>query len=226
LVVLGAVRDTTLFESDTGSLGNGAGSYLFAGTTASGFLRRGLIAFDVASAIPAGSIIDSVRLTLHMSRTPAATEFVSLHHVNAAWGEGGSIGFGEDGGGAPAMPGDATWLHRYYPGDPWSQSGGDFDPDPLAETLVLSLGFYHWGTTPALAADVQGWLDHPESNFGWLLRGNEEFDFTAKRFDTHENPDPAVQPMLAIEYTPVPEPGRAMAGIFAALACIRPRRRR
>ena len=53
-----ASRDNTLYESSTGSLSNGSGTYLFAGRTdVSSELRRGLLYFDLSS-IPAGSNVE------------------------------------------------------------------------------------------------------------------------------------------------------------------------
>jgi hypothetical protein len=52
-----------------------------------------------------------------------------------------------------------------------------------------------------MVADVQGWLDDPSSNFGWLLVGNEGENGTAKRFDSKENPVAERSPSLTIEFT-------------------------
>jgi len=205
LVALPSAADNTLFQSELGDLSNGSGQYLFAGTTAFGAPRRGLMAFDIASAIPAGSTILNATLTLHMSRTAGAAAPVSLHRVSSDWGEGASIGFGEEGAGAPPAPGDATWIHTHFPGNTWVTPGGDFSQDASAMSIIFGVDFYNW-TSPALAADVQSWLDQPLNNFGWLLLGDEEFPFTAKRFDTRENIDPLKRPVLMIEYQPVPEP--------------------
>ena len=74
--LLPAARDNTIY-SESYHLSNGAGEYFFAGQTLMGNFRRGLIAFDVASGVPAGSTITDVTLQLHMSRTVAADEPVS-----------------------------------------------------------------------------------------------------------------------------------------------------
>ena len=44
--VLSPVRDNTLYEDSAGSFSNGAGDYLFAGSTARGSIRRALLAFE------------------------------------------------------------------------------------------------------------------------------------------------------------------------------------
>jgi hypothetical protein len=223
MVVLGAVRDNTLFDSPTGDLSNGAGYYLFAGTTAGDLRRRALIAFDVAGNLPAGATIDSAVLTLNMSRTATAAEFVELHRVLADWGEGTSQASGHEGAGAPAASDDATWIHRFYPNELWANPGGDFSQLASGSQVIGGNGFYSWGPTPEMTADVQSWLDAPAANFGWLLKGNEAFGTTAKRFDSREHPDPSVRPLLTITYTPVPEPGTAL---LVASSLLMPRRRR
>ena len=209
---VGAVRaltpskDNTLFESATGSLSNGAGQHVFAGRTdvlAGAVIRRGLIAFDVAGEIPAGSTIVNASLTLNMSITnlAAGPRTVSLHRVLADWGEGTSDSLGGEGGGAASTPGDATWIHRFFSTTFWASSGGDFQAAPSASIVVNAVGFYTWGPTPSLVADVQGWLDAPGSNFGWILIGDESTFPTAKRFDSKDNPMPTFRPVLAVEFS-------------------------
>src|SRR6266508_4604988 len=126
-VTLVTSKDNTLYQSATGSLSNGIGSYFFAGRTNDGLIRRGVIAFDVAgSTIPPGSTITGVTLTLHLSRTRLSVVSVKLHRLLADWGEGTSNADAQEGGGAPAAPGDATWIHRFYNTVFWGSSGGDF----------------------------------------------------------------------------------------------------
>src|SRR6266511_5476316 len=67
-VAISASQDNTLYESATGATSNGVGEYLFTGRTKDGFIRRTVIAFDVAGSIPAGATISSVTLQLHLSR--------------------------------------------------------------------------------------------------------------------------------------------------------------
>ncbi len=217
-VKIDATRDATLFENPIGEVANGAGQYLFAGTTAFGELRRALLQFDVAAAVPAGATINSAVLTLHMSRTAAAAEIVSVHRASAAWGEGASDAPAEEGGGTSAEPGDATWRHRFFPDALWTTAGGDFEPLASDSTVVIANGYYSWGGTGALVADVQSWLDDPSQNHGWAVLGNEQFEQTAKRFDSRENPDAARRPSLMIDFTPIPEPAAAMLMCIAALA--------
>lgn len=204
-VTLVASRDNTLYEQVGGGLSNGAGEYIFAGTTATTNLRRrALLHFDVHAAVPAGSTVTGVALQLNMSRTISNAQAVSLHRVTADWGEGTSDALLEEGGGAAATVGDATWEHRFYDTATWAAMGGDFDPTPRATVAVVGLGPYTWGSTLEMVADAQAWLNSPASNFGWVVIGNESITGSAKRFDSRENAAPANRPRLTIEFTPPP----------------------
>src|SRR5215204_4062915 len=71
VVTLPASKDNTLYQPASGGTtnSNGAGEHCFAGRTDDGYIRRGVMAFNLTNAIPPGSIITSVTLTLYMSRT-------------------------------------------------------------------------------------------------------------------------------------------------------------
>ncbi len=198
-----SMKDNTLYEDDLGMVSNGAGQHMFVGTTNGGFLRRALVAFDIAGNIPAGSTIQGAVLTLNMSRTAGIAIAIDLRAATQDWGEGTSVGFGEEGGGAPATPGDATWLYTFFDTQFWNLQGGDSLPAPSATMTVDQVGIYSWSDV-GMVSDVQGWLDQPSTNFGWSIIATnfEHLPQTAKRFDTRENVDPTAQPVLAVTYTP------------------------
>jgi hypothetical protein len=203
-VTLTPTKDNTLYEIEDGSISNGKGQHFFTGMTIEPLRKRGLMAFDLSS-IPAGSSIVSATLRLNMSKTIALPEPTSLHHVLADWGEAGSDAPGPEGTGALAQAGDATWLHRFFPSTFWTTAGGDFSPTPSATTTVGLEDLYFW-SSPGMVADLQGWLDTPATNFGWLVFTYEGDFPSAKRFDTRENSLPANRPQLTIRYSP---PGSA-----------------
>jgi hypothetical protein len=205
VVVIGPAHDNTIFDTATDTESNGIGDSIFAGRTASnsgGIRQRGLIRFDIAAAIPAGSTITSVTLRLVCNQTSAGAQTVSLHRLNAAWGEAGSEATG--GSGAPAFPGDATWQHTFFDAQFWAAPGGDFQAAASASRSVGSEGAYTWATTAALVADVQGWLGSPAANFGWLVRGNEAVVHTSKRFTSRHSFFSDDHPRLTIEFNPPP----------------------
>ncbi|MBC6949207.1 T9SS C-terminal target domain-containing protein [candidate division KSB1 bacterium] len=201
-VKITASKDNTLYENASGSFSNGSGAYFFAGQNNHGEVRRGLVAFDVAGNIPAGALIQSATLRLNLSRALSGVYSVALHRVLADWGEGTSVAFGEEGGGGTATTGDATWIHTFFNTQLWTNAGGDFAAAAsAAQTIAGDLGFYDWGSTPEMVADVQAWLDTPGENFGWLLLGNEATNASAKRFDSREHSVVENRPVLTIVYT-------------------------
>ncbi len=204
-VTLSALRDNTLIENPTGALSNGAGMYVFVGRTAetSGEIRRGLVAFNVAAEIPERATITSVALTVHVSRTAsAAVHDIRLHRLQSPWGEGTSVGASGEGAGASSTPGDATWIHRSFDLDRWTKPGGDFEATPSAMQPVGGQGYYTWGPTPQMVADVQSWLGAPAGAHGWVLLGDESTPRSAKRFDSRQNDSPEFRPALVISFMP------------------------
>jgi len=198
-----ADMDNTIYEDPLGQLSNGAGEFLFAGVTNQPGLRRALLHFDVAGGqIPSAAMIDSVRLTLHLSRTNSGGATVSLHRLSAHWGESGSNAAAAEGQGGLAAPGDATWIYAFYNTTQWGTPGGDFEPTPSGSLSTQTVGFYVWPSTPAMVADVQSWLDNPAGNFGWMIIGDESGPITTKRFDSRENSVVENRPRLTIFFTP------------------------
>lgn len=201
-VTVAPTQDTSIFSGTSGSnsLADGAGPYLWLSVTAEGLNRRALLRFDV-SAIPPGALVREVRLSLYESRS-RENHAVQVHRLLRAWGEGGSNG-GSAGAGALALPGDATWVNAVHPNQGWYAPGGDFAPAPSASIQVGFPGqFYTWGPTGGLSADVQAWVDHPGSNHGWILIGNEQGNQNAKRFESRDNTEASLRPRLEVVYDP------------------------
>ncbi|MCI0821615.1 MAG: DNRLRE domain-containing protein [Chloroflexi bacterium] len=205
-VRLTAVQDATLYEQDDGLRANGSGNHLFIGVTGGRDKRRALVAFDVAGTVPAGATIMSARLVMSLSRTKAEDEPSAVHRATAPWGEGASMAGSGEGSGAASADGDATWVHRSFDAERWATPGGDFSPEVSASAVVGrpqlgEVAIVTWGSTPRMVADVQGWLDDPSRNHGWLVLGNEEKERqSAKRFGSRENPEESHRPALLIGY--------------------------
>jgi hypothetical protein len=194
------VADTTLFETTpTNNLGKV--SSLAAGTTARSKRSRALIRFDLAGAVPSNAVITDATLTLSVVRAPASGGGVDsvfgLHRVLRAWVEGTKSA---EANGSPATAGEATWLARGHPSNPWHQPGAaapvDFVPDPGSERMVGGLGDYEF---TGLATDIERWRANPATNFGWILISQDEVtQATARRFGSRE--DTNSPPELRIEF--------------------------
>jgi hypothetical protein len=215
-VTVTAAADATLIEVSPNNSSGGA-EFFNAGTTQNVTRNRALIRFDVSSQLPQGALITGVSLQLDVVRQPVdgfeASPF-SIHRVLRPWGEGTTVPNDNPGGlGGPAAPGDATWSDRFAFDQPWAAPGGEADIDylSLSSGAIIMYGTldspYAFESTSESVADVQLWLDDPNSNFGWMLMTDfEDTAFTARRFASREDPL-GRGPRLTIEYTVVPEPG-------------------
>ena len=233
---IGASQDTSIFQEATNSNNsNGGGPGIFAGDSGggTGFARRGLIEFDIAGNIPAGATITGVQLTLVVGQAPNAnSRTVGLFALTSSWGEGttgsASTALSGTGSGFPANPGDATWNARFYSSTSptlWNTPGGDFNTaSPASANLTLAPVVGNtaiWTSTAGLVSDVQGWLNNPASNDGWLLKNSTEtgpqtvVGFYSREWGTVAG-EPAnastQEPQLQVSFT-VPEPN---TGVFVA----------
>ena len=81
VVQLSASQDNTIYDMSAGDQSNGRGAFIVAGGDyGSVEARRGLLAFDIASAtIPDGSTIIDVVLTMNLSQTMGGAAAVGVH---------------------------------------------------------------------------------------------------------------------------------------------------
>jgi hypothetical protein len=218
--------DNTLFEpDDLGDRSSAVGPQVFAGRVGGvgGTVgrRRGVLVFDVAGSVPAGSTILEATLTLQCSHAPvfdqSNTRTQRLRRATADWGEGTSDGGINNGTGAAPTTGDATWSHTFYPGSFWTSAGGDFVGTVSSSVGVTGTGTYTFPSTAQLVTDVQSMLDNPLGNFGWVLSGEEVISGTARAFDSREAPTyplfNGTAPVLEVTYAAsVPSlPGASLA---------------
>ena len=223
LVTITATRDCTIYENIGGEQANGAGQYFIAGETYQTRARRGLISFDVSSALPAGCTVTAARLTLNSWQGTIGDFRTSIHRATAAWTTGASDPPGNEGIGAEPLAGDATWGlasgDGLGSGTAWTNAGGDFVSQASASINIAASGLYTW-TSAALAADVQLFASDPSQNFGWFVIGDESVPGTARRFDSSESAElGGYAPTLEIEFSTVPAPGSiALLGIATILA--------
>lgn len=199
-------RDNTIYEESENS--NGAGPIITIGRTSGGMStlsRRGLLRFDVGADLPRGATVQSVTLTMGVSKGNPGARDAGLHLLTEDWGEG--TAFATGGQGVPATAGDATWTCRFSDGaagcaagNAWSAAGGSFMATASATATVGDAGAGVSWSSAQMAADVQGWSDLPESNWGWIVIGVEDVTSTAKQLHSREAEDPLNRPELFIEY--------------------------
>jgi hypothetical protein len=182
MVTILASKDNSIFESDSNASAGGAPG-IHSGTNGMGSRRRGLIAFNVADVVPAGSVITSAQLTMYLGNTSTANAAtIGLHKITKDWGEGtaGSLSvlISGGGGGFAADPGDATWSHAKLGSIAWTNPGatGDFNAAATASSIVTGPidTAFTWQSSAALVSDVQGWLNSPATNYGWALVNADE----------------------------------------------------
>lgn len=218
VAVLTSSKDGTLFDDGVGNRANG-GNFSFyagrAGTLTSWPVRRGLVAFDTSS-IPPGSTVTNVQFRLYMSMTTATSKAFAVHRVTSAWNEGTTVG--ASGNGGAAVTGDVTWRHTFWNNQFWTTPGGDFVPTASATTNVNAVGYYTWGSTAQMVADVQTWVNTPSSSHGWILIGPEQSgQKSAKQFEARESLA-QYRPQLTITFTP-PAPSVYCTARINSLGC-------
>ena len=137
--------------------------------------------------------------------TGGGSPTVRLYRISSDWGEGtagntvtGASGTGQ---GFAAGTGDATWNARHFSATTptlWSTAGGDFAAIDGAASIIVGTTLnvpYTWGSTSGMVSDVQSWLNSPATNFGWMLKNDDESGSqTVRGFWTREASDPTRNP--------------------------------
>ena len=206
-VVIPCDRDNVLIEDPAGALRAAASLGVHVGVTGqlNNRRRRGILHFDVAAIVPAGARVTSAVLTLTTSQSSLGSPPVTVsgHRVLQDWGEGSTVpvgGLGGGGAGGASTANSVTWVHTFFSGSTWTNVGGDFVAAPSLSLVAPStFGSVSSSVTSAVLADVQGWLDSPTQNFGWLLKTDEVGASQARRFDSREN-TAGSPPVLTVTY--------------------------
>jgi len=172
---------TTFISSDDTYLNsvltdsNFNGQTTFAAGRSTTVIAHGVVAFDLSS-IPPGSTINDVQLKLTADLISNPPIPLLLHKITTNWDES-----------------TTTWNF------PWTTPGGDFLTTSSATQTITVLDAYIWGSTGQMVNDVQGWVDDPSSNNGWLLKRADESVTGFARF-FHNTGNPTDVPMLIVTF--------------------------
>lgn len=200
-VSITADRDNTLYSTPSGSLSNGLGSAMFVGRTGSGRVVRGILHFDL-STIPQGATVTDARLEMLIgfsaSMGPQGPTSHSVHRVSQDWGEGSTLAPGGQGAGGGSTTDSVTWVHTFFPGSTWANQGGDFTAMASASEVVGTSGAVTLQSA-GLSADVQSFVADPATNFGWVLKADDEVT-AARVYSTRENVVAANRPTLVVTF--------------------------
>ena len=139
-----------------------------------------LIGWDLSS-LPSGIAITDASMVLHVTNVSTAAYF--LYALNVPWEEA-----------------SATWIDRSA-GTPWSTPGGETDHAAavLADIEGPTLGELRIPLNTAAIDVLQGWIENPDSNHGFMI---ENFDTGDDGLDvsSREAAEPALRPRLELSY--------------------------
>lgn len=210
-------KDSTIYQTGQTS-NNGRGIHLWAYHFAGSDRRNALLAFDVPSAVPAGSTIVDARLELSvLGLIESATVELSAipRDPLSEWLEGTSRGIRDElEPPLPATNDAATWTHRrwmsIFPVAPWQLPGGDRGRLPLLDATVVSDGPLVL-SSPELLAHVQA-LHRGSAGFDGLLLSTV---FGGLQLASRDHPNGDLRPRLVVQHTPPPTPRTLVTGTLS-----------
>ena len=138
----------------------GGAAGIFSGTNNTPSKRRGLIAFNIAANVPAGSTITGVELSMYLANAPNTNnQTIELHRMLFDWGENtadtSSPAINGAGNGVAALAGDATWNENFFGTSTWTSLG----------TTTVPGATNAFSTTASGTAVVGGPIDNQQK---WL----------------------------------------------------------
>ncbi|MBN2326001.1 MAG: DNRLRE domain-containing protein [Candidatus Omnitrophica bacterium] len=155
--------------------------------------HRILIRFDLGS-IPPDQVIESAYLSLYHlgSEGDNDAQQIAIHRMTSAWAEGSGDnpwpleGYAPDG---------ATWSHA-APGIPWTTPGGDFELEPIGETLIPPFENADW-LSIEITDYVKECVENNAPNYGVMIRATEG-EWYGHRFASSDYETAELRPRLTI----------------------------
>jgi hypothetical protein len=214
-----AKRDNTLYQGQAdggppdGERSNALGPNIWTGKGSNGNLKRSALFFDCKSIIPAEATITSAVLVLTLDRAQpnVGPTDIGIYRLVADWGEGTSDASLIDGGGrgTNATPGDMTFTHNFFNSSLWVTAGGEYVATPSASATARWPQFSdgppfqptnHLTSIGVLEIDIQNWIDGVNPEYGWMLRGDETQQPTAKRYWGVQHTIASQRPILLVGF--------------------------
>jgi hypothetical protein len=191
-----AALDSGIPNYNTGACGQ-----LLIGGNDTPEIYRAVIKFDLTYIVPVNVSVTSAVLTLYFAdpSDSAGLNTYTAYELSRSWTEGmGACGVS----GSPDA--NVSWDFYDGAGNSWFTAGGDFAADPAGNTVVVgsvaagsSMSF---NLNPAL---VQSWIADPSSNFGVIIKGDQETgtgQYWASPCSS-QNTQINLRPRLAVTYT-------------------------
>ncbi len=156
------VKDTIITDANInynyGNCGSsGAGAYpSYVGT-------RALIKFDISGIVPSNVIVTKAELILNLNQV-YGTNTYTAYSITKDWIEGTACG--------GPLAGTCTWNN--YGTGAWTNPGGDFNSTPVSNSLIIKGSAPQTITFLLNASMVQSWISNPSTNFGILIKANNE----------------------------------------------------
>jgi hypothetical protein len=151
--------------------------------------NRGLFKFDLSN-LPPNAVIQSATLRFTVVMSGTLDSSYDVNRLLVDWGET-----------------NATWNNR-LDATPWAapgaQPGTEYIINASATADLLGTGLSTDFTSAGLVSDVQMWVNHPGTNFGWILIATGDAPATGKQVGSRENPGNT--PLLIIQYTAATPP--------------------
>jgi hypothetical protein len=190
----------TFINSASPDNNNGASPSIYTGENGQTGLMRGLIMFALPGALQGQVTVSRVTLTLVTQGTgtgdlnppTAATE--SLQAVTVAWSEGAGFGSGMTANtvGQACGTTGATWDQpNCIGGSPWTGGSVSATVSGTASVPAALDTAVTWDSATdgnaGMVADVQAWIDSPDTNQGWRISSSTEgMSAQAQRFYSRE----------------------------------------
>ncbi|MDO8688675.1 MAG: DNRLRE domain-containing protein, partial [Dehalococcoidia bacterium] len=149
--------------------------------------RRTFVAFGLSS-IPSGTPVQSAKLRLFMTQSPASSRTYNASRVTAVWAQS-----------------TMTWNNQ----PPVAPSATSSTATGTNVNVWLT-----WDVTP----DVQAFVNGTLPNYGWRIKDGVESDSGTflSVFDSQSSRVPGQRPQLVIDYTaPGAQPGETYTQVFA-----------